>query len=76
MAVALVPEMPPPCRCADCAVRDQVRPAYQRRRIAAQWPVPACGHHGALIQMPSHHSMEVPYKPFPVEHGMAAAKLL
>ena len=36
----------------------------------------ACGHHGALIQMPSHHSMEMPYQPFPVEQGMAAAKLL
>lgn len=29
-----------------------------------------CGHRGALLQMPSHHSLELSYLPFPVEEGL------
>jgi hypothetical protein len=29
-----------------------------------------CGHRGGLLQMPSHHSLETPYQPFPTEHAL------
>ena len=29
-----------------------------------------CGHRGGLLQVPSHHSLEMPYQPFPAEHAI------
>src|SRR5689334_20583431 len=33
-----------------------------------------CGHRGGLLQVPSHHTDETPYLPFPIEQGVATER--